>query len=96
MYHCFSLTFTDYKYSTHDLKKLEIKCALINRDIATAFPRRDNEDKRLFDLLRTAYIDSRYKKDFKISKGELGILSSRVKVLKDLVEKYCKEFIAKL
>ncbi len=95
-YHCFTLVFTDYKHSIHDLKKLEIKCSLINREIATAFPRRDAEDNRLFNLLRAAYIDSRYRKDYKITKEELDILSKRVSALRDMVGGYCKDFISKL
>ncbi len=96
LYHCFSLVFADYKHSTHDLEELELKCALVNRKIATAFPRGEKEDKRLFELLKRAYIDSRYKKDYKITKEELDILSKRVSELKDMVEKYCKDFISKL
>ena len=45
---------------------------------------------------RALCIDYRYKKDFEIIKEELEILSSRVKALKDLIERYCKDFIAKL
>lgn len=57
------------------------------------FPKNTPEEKRLFELLQRAYIDSRYNMNYKIEKGELAYLSERVQLLKELTERICKERI---
>ena len=51
---------------------------------------------RMFTLLRNAYIDSRYKLDYAITREELEYLSARVVKLRDLTGTACgkkiKEF----
>ena len=47
------------------------------------------QDER-FKLLKKAYIDARYKKDYKITKKQLEYLSKRVKLLQRLTKKICK------
>jgi uncharacterized protein len=44
-----------------------------------------------FELLKRAYVDARYSKDYKITKEELKFLEEKVLKLKDLVEKLCKK-----
>jgi len=48
---------------------------------------------KAFKLLRKAYIDARYKKDYKITKKQLEYLAERVKVLQKLTNKICKKKI---
>ncbi len=52
------------------------------------------EEARLFILLKKAYIDARYNKNYKIEKLELEYLGSRVTLLKALTERICNERIA--
>ncbi len=47
-------------------------------------------EKHHFNLLQRAYIDSRYKKGYTISKKELEYLSKQVSKLRDLTEKVCE------
>jgi hypothetical protein len=47
-----------------------------------------------FSQLRRAYVDARYKADYKIGKEDLQYLSRRVELLRDMTEKYCKEKIS--
>jgi hypothetical protein len=42
---------------------------------------------------KKAYIDARYKKDYKITKKQLEYLASRVKVLEKLTRTICREKI---
>ena len=42
-----------------------------------------------FKLLKKAYIDARYKKDYKITKKELEYLAKHVKILQRLTKKIC-------
>jgi len=43
----------------------------------------------MFDLLKRAYIDSRYKLDYEIKKEELEWLGARVEVLRGMTEERC-------
>ncbi len=42
-----------------------------------------------FTLLKKAYVDARYKKDYKITKEQLEYLAERVKILQKLTKKIC-------
>jgi len=46
-----------------------------------------------FKLLKKAYIDACYKKDYKITKKQLEYLAKRVKILQRLMKKICKDKI---
>ncbi|WP_301380068.1 HEPN domain-containing protein, partial [uncultured Alistipes sp.] len=59
-----------------------------------AFPRDTEEEKRLFDLLQRAYIESRYNPDFEITKEDIDALIPKIEKLRDIVEKVCRERIA--
>ena len=50
----------------------------------------------MFQLLKKAYIDARYKKEYTITAEELQYLSERVLLLRELTEKLCQEEIARL
>jgi HEPN domain-containing protein/predicted nucleotidyltransferase len=88
------LVFTDYKPRTHDIEELGKQVEKLHPDFATVFPKNTAEEARLFKLLKKAYIDARYEINYKIEKEELGYLSDRVKLLKELTERICKERIA--
>ena len=53
------------------------------------FPRATKEQDERFKLLKKAYIDARYKKDYKITKKQLEYLAKRVKILQRLTKKIC-------
>lgn len=88
------LVFTDYKPRIHDIEILGNQVEKLNTNFVTVFPRRTTEEDRLFTLLKKAYIDARYDKNFKIEKEELEYLGSRVTILRELTERVCKERIA--
>jgi len=92
-YMCLLLVYMDYKPKEHDLEKLDrLACRADNR-FKSIFPRKTLEEERLFTLLKKAYIDSRYKLDYRISMEDLKYLSERVIKLRDLTELACKEKI---
>ncbi|HBS88596.1 MAG: hypothetical protein A2W91_18320 [Bacteroidetes bacterium GWF2_38_335] len=84
------LVHTDYKPKIHDLDKLDKMVCKLDSRFKTVFPRTTVEEKRLFDLLKRAYIDSRYKLDYEIKKEELEWLGERVGVLREMVEGQCE------
>jgi predicted nucleotidyltransferase/HEPN domain-containing protein len=82
-----------YKPNTHDLLKLYRKASAIDRGFSKIFPQDTPEEKQLFELLRKAYVDARYKKTYKITKEELLELQSRVDHIQALTEEICKKTI---
>jgi hypothetical protein len=65
-----------------------------NPELAMVFPLETPENKRLFKLLRNAYVDARYKPGYAITEEELSQLANQVNQLKTLCEKLCQEKIA--
>ena len=93
LFACVLLVYTDYKPKVHDLDKLNGQVCKLDHRFKTIFPRKTGEEERLFTLLKKAYVDSRYKLDYSISRDDLEYLSERVQKLRDLTELACKEKI---
>lgn len=90
------LTFARYKPKTHDIERLDRQASNLHADFFTVFPRASDQQKRCFDLLRKAYIDARYKRDYAITREELEYLASRVRKLQELTRRICEEKIARM
>jgi HEPN domain-containing protein len=89
-YTCMLLVYSDYKPKLHDLERLDKQVSLLDERFKTIFPRTTPEEERLFTLLKKAYIDSRYKLNYSISKSDLEYLADRVNILRNLTEKSCR------
>ena len=89
-----SLVHILYSPKNHDLDELLRSCKAYTIELCRAFPRNTPEEERLFDLLRRAYIESRYNPDFEITKADIEALVPKVERLRDIVEKVCREQIA--
>ena len=87
------LVFTHYKPKEHDISKLGKQVNNLDPRFFPVFPRSTPEEERLFDLLKKAYIDARYKPEYKITKRELEYLGGRVRKLQKLTKELCKEKI---
>lgn len=92
-YHTVILVFTANKPKMHNLETLSKRAANMDGEFLKVFPRDTAEQDRLFKLLKHAYVDARYKKDYKITKPELEYLARRAKVLQRLTKKICTEKI---
>ncbi len=88
------MVFILYGHKSHDLSELMNAAKKHTTDIFKAFPRDTAEEKRLFDLLQRAYIESRYNPDFEITKEDIDALLPKIEQLRDIVEKVCRERIA--
>lgn len=95
-YAAFILVLTDYKPKTHDLEALYKEAISIHEAHREIFPIGTKEEKRLFQLLRKAYVSARYDADYKITPEELAYLAERVSLLRELVKQLCEEEIAKI
>ena len=87
------LVFTGYKPKRHNIETLGRRVSGCDAEFLKVFPRATKEQDERFKLLKKAYIDARYKKDYKITKKQLEYLSKRVKILQRLTKKICKEKI---
>ncbi|MFA6717429.1 MAG: HEPN domain-containing protein, partial [Victivallaceae bacterium] len=90
------LTHTGYSPRTHDIEKLGQTIARDCPEFLKIFPQKTQKEQDLFQKLKKAYVDARYKKDYSIAKDELALLAERVEKLRDLVEKTCKVKIESL
>jgi HEPN domain-containing protein/predicted nucleotidyltransferase len=88
------LVFTHYKPKVHDIEELGRRAANLDPRFLPVFPRQTEEQRRLFNLLKKAYIDARYKRNYTITKAELEYLGARVGKLERLTRKICGERIA--
>lgn len=92
-YQCTLLVYTDYKPKIHDLEVLDKTARQQDDRFQSIFPRSTQEEDRLFKILQKAYIDSRYKLDYKVDPEDLEKLSLSVRKLKEITEISCKEKI---
>jgi HEPN domain-containing protein/predicted nucleotidyltransferase len=92
--HALLLVFTGYKPKEHDLDILKKSAARFCPELESVFPQGTDEEKRLWDLLKKAYIDARYKKNYKITERELAYLAPKVERFQSLIEAACKEKLA--
>lgn len=93
-YGAIQLVFTGYKPKTHDIEILGWLAKAINIEFGKVFPKATYEERIRFTLLKKAYVDARYKAEYKITKEDLEYLSERVKLLRSLTEQICKDKIA--
>ncbi|MFO0578470.1 MAG: HEPN domain-containing protein [Polyangia bacterium] len=93
-YHAAHLVFTGYKQQTHDIEKLGTMAGEQHPLLVDALPKTEPEDKRLFELLKKAYIEARYSGSYKITPEELLTLQGRVVELAERVRGACIEKIA--
>jgi predicted nucleotidyltransferase/HEPN domain-containing protein len=93
-YHAATLVFTGYKQRTHDIEVLGRIAGEQHAGLNDALPKADPEDRRLFDLLKKAYVDARYSMSYRITMDELRVLQERVIALGELVRAACLEKMA--
>ena len=93
-YHAAILVFTGYKQRSHDIELLGVQAGEQHALMVDLLPKATPDDKHLFDLLKKAYIDSRYSMSYRITADELAELQKRVLLLADRVRAACLEKIA--
>lgn len=76
---------TGYHANTHSIDRLLRYGSLVSYQLSQLFPRQTEQEKRLFTLLQKAYIDTRYKEDYKITDGELITLTGKVKCIHEIL-----------
>ncbi len=88
------LVFELYRHKEHELKFLLDMCRKHTLELAEVFPCRTKWEKHVFDQLCKAYIEARYNDNFVVTKEEIDTLLPRIELLRDIVERVCRERIA--
>jgi predicted nucleotidyltransferase/HEPN domain-containing protein len=92
-YSTIQLVFAGYKPKTHDLEVLGRRAKSLHMEFGKVFPKASTVERQRFMLLRKAYVDARYKPNYKITKADLDYLAERVSLLRKLTAQLCKEKI---
>ncbi|MEM7055786.1 MAG: HEPN domain-containing protein [Bacteroidota bacterium] len=90
------LVFLEYKPRSHNIYRLRKEVNSIDERFKDVFPNTTKEEERRFELLKRAYIDARYKKDYTITLEELKYLGGRNRMLRAHAWKIAPENIARL
>lgn len=77
----------------HNLSKLLGATHKYSDELRKIFPRNTKEEKRLFELLRRAYVEARYNPDFVVTKEDIDAILPKVERLRNVVEETCKKQI---
>ena len=86
---------TGYHCCTHNIERLVRYAGMVSYQIPDIFPRKTDNEKRLFNFLQKAYIDSRYREDYSIGVTDLLELIERVRTIQDILAEFGRTIIQK-
>lgn len=89
-YTAIRLTFTLRSNKQHNLSKLSGSTKRYSDDLTKVFPQDTPEEKRLFTLLKAAYVDARYSPHFLVTKEDIDALIPKVKLLRNITKQICE------
>ncbi|WP_255499279.1 HEPN domain-containing protein [Dysgonomonas sp. HDW5A] len=87
------LVFTLENPKQHNLSKLLNSVKKYSVEFINVFPQDTPEEKRLFELIKAAYVNGRYDPDFVVTKEDVDALVPKVELLRDITKKICEEKI---
>lgn len=86
---CILLVFTNYRPKTHNVKVLSNLAGQHVEDLKNVFPQDTKFNRRCVEMLKRAYVESRYSEHYSIDIDELTWISNRVKLLQSLTKQLC-------
>lgn len=92
-YHSIRLASTLRSTKQHNLSKLSTAVRRYSKELALVFPRQTEEDNRVFELLKAAYIEARYNPKFIVTKEDIEALIPKVELLRDITKRVCEQKI---
>lgn len=87
------LVFTLENPKQHNLTKLLNSVKKYSDEFIKVFPQDTPEEKRLFELIKAAYVNGRYDPDFVVTKEDIDALVPKVELLRDITKRICEERI---
>ncbi|MDR1729744.1 MAG: HEPN domain-containing protein [Prevotellaceae bacterium] len=94
LFYAVRLAFTLENRKQHNLSKLLASVRKYSERFDKIFPQKTKEEKRLFTLLKLAYVEARYNPKFAVTKEDIDVLIPIVESLNKLIKKICTEKIA--
>lgn len=91
LFYATRLTFTLRNSKQHNLAKLLNSVRKYSPDFNRIFNNGTNEEKRLFKLLKTSYVEARYNPKFEVTKEDINALTHKATLLFELTERICNE-----
>lgn len=79
---------------THNIVQLRRLAEGATNRLSDVWPAETKEDRRCFELLRSAYNKARYNRHYRVSEDELRWMLDQVEYLYDLTEEVCDGWIA--
>lgn len=92
-YYAIRLAYTLRNDKQHNLTKLSSSVRRYSEELKSVFPQNTPEEKRLFALLKAAYVEGRYNPHFVVTKEDIDALTPKVELLRDITKHICKERI---
>ncbi len=92
-YYSIRLVYTQQNNKQHNLSKLSGSVKKYSEELVQVFPQNTKEEKRLFNLIKAAYVNGRYDPDFLVTKEDIDALVPKVEMLKDITKRICEERI---
>ena len=90
------LVLTLYVPKAHNLIRLRKMTEPLVPRLTEVWPHETKFQKRCFELLRSAYVKSRYSRHYRITDEELAFLTERIEVLKGIVKEACEARLVEL
>jgi len=94
LFYTVRLVFTLENSKQHNLGKLLDSVRKYSEEFEKIFPRKTDEEKRLFNIVKSAYVEARYNPGFVVTKTDVEQLMPAVEQLFVLVKELCEQRIA--
>jgi HEPN domain-containing protein/predicted nucleotidyltransferase len=92
-FYAIRLVYTQQNSKQHNLSKLLNSVKKYSDEFIKVFPQDTKEEKRLFQLIKAAYVNGRYDPDFLVTKEDIDALIPKVEMLRDITKRICKDKI---
>jgi HEPN domain-containing protein len=93
LFYAVRLTFTLQNNKQHNLFKLLASVKKYSDEFEKIFPCKTTEEKRLFELVKAAYVEARYNPKFIVTKEDIDSLVPMINQLFELVKRICERRI---
>ena len=92
-FYAIRLVYTQQNSKQHNLSKLLNSVKKYSNDFIKVFPQNTKEEKRLFQLIKAAYVNGRYDPDFVVTREDIDALIPKVELLRDITQRICEDKI---
>jgi len=92
-YYAINLVFTQQNSKQHNLSKLHLAVRKYSDELSTIFIKSIPEDKRLFKLIKAAYVEARYNPNFIVTKEDIDALVPKVEKFGEITKRICEQRI---